>query len=168
MGKEPSLGVFFWFFSLRRAEKVGGTSLSSRPRHWEEEFIEDLNQLPTLSCSKLISNKGYSIKDIAAMTRSSCSTTSIVRGAIVEASPLSAARSVEGSTQPPLVVISDFVEESPLHAVVGASSSTTKRAAEEGLLQSQERPSKRALAAEEEAGSVADFNFAEFFGGDAN
>ncbi|RDX71024.1 hypothetical protein CR513_49677, partial [Mucuna pruriens] len=32
MGKEPSLSVFFWFFSLHRAEKVDWTSLSSRPR----------------------------------------------------------------------------------------------------------------------------------------
>ncbi|RDX70359.1 hypothetical protein CR513_50404, partial [Mucuna pruriens] len=31
-GRAPSLGVFFWFFSLRKVVKVGWTSLSSRPR----------------------------------------------------------------------------------------------------------------------------------------
>ncbi|RDY12244.1 hypothetical protein CR513_02989, partial [Mucuna pruriens] len=30
LGREPSLGVFFWFFSTRRTEKVGWTSLSNR------------------------------------------------------------------------------------------------------------------------------------------
>ncbi|RDX91094.1 hypothetical protein CR513_26965, partial [Mucuna pruriens] len=32
MGGAPSLGVFFWFFSVRRTEKVGWTSLSNRPK----------------------------------------------------------------------------------------------------------------------------------------
>ncbi|RDX77399.1 hypothetical protein CR513_42491, partial [Mucuna pruriens] len=31
LGWAPSLGVFFWFFSLRKAKKVGWTSLSGRP-----------------------------------------------------------------------------------------------------------------------------------------
>ncbi|RDX87300.1 Protein CLEC16A, partial [Mucuna pruriens] len=110
MGREPSLSILFWFFSLRRvdkptlarklmkpfresykqfkdhffwvvAERVGTNLLfgefgeplfllywSDQPailvtidrdhlEGWEEEFIVDLNQLPTLSCSKLISAK---------------------------------------------------------------------------------------------------------------
>ncbi|RDY12066.1 hypothetical protein CR513_03190, partial [Mucuna pruriens] len=32
LGRAPSLGVFFWFFSLRKSTKVGWTSLSSRPK----------------------------------------------------------------------------------------------------------------------------------------
>ncbi|RDX86907.1 hypothetical protein CR513_31695, partial [Mucuna pruriens] len=32
LGRAPSLGVFFWFFSLRKSAKVGWTSLSSRPK----------------------------------------------------------------------------------------------------------------------------------------
>ncbi|RDX72711.1 hypothetical protein CR513_47760, partial [Mucuna pruriens] len=32
MGWEPSLNIFFWFFSLRRADKVGWTLLSSQPK----------------------------------------------------------------------------------------------------------------------------------------
>ncbi|RDX88615.1 hypothetical protein CR513_29769, partial [Mucuna pruriens] len=32
MGRELSLNVFFWFFSIRRVEKVSWTSLSNRPR----------------------------------------------------------------------------------------------------------------------------------------
>ncbi|RDX83030.1 hypothetical protein CR513_36103, partial [Mucuna pruriens] len=32
LGRAPSLSVFFWFFSLRKAAKVGWTSLSSRPK----------------------------------------------------------------------------------------------------------------------------------------
>ncbi|RDX92406.1 hypothetical protein CR513_25493, partial [Mucuna pruriens] len=33
LDREPALGVFFWFFSTRRTEKVGWTSLSSRHGH---------------------------------------------------------------------------------------------------------------------------------------
>ncbi|RDY07718.1 hypothetical protein CR513_08125, partial [Mucuna pruriens] len=33
MGREPSLSVFFWFFSLQRANKVGWTLLSSWHQH---------------------------------------------------------------------------------------------------------------------------------------
>ncbi|RDX91251.1 hypothetical protein CR513_26790, partial [Mucuna pruriens] len=32
VGRAPSLGVSFWFFTLRKADKVGWTSLSGRPK----------------------------------------------------------------------------------------------------------------------------------------
>ncbi|RDY05040.1 hypothetical protein CR513_11160, partial [Mucuna pruriens] len=32
MGKEPSLSIFFWFFSLHQAEKISWISLSIRPQ----------------------------------------------------------------------------------------------------------------------------------------
>ncbi|RDY02319.1 hypothetical protein CR513_14237, partial [Mucuna pruriens] len=55
---------------------------------WEEEFIEDLSQLPTLSCSKFITDKGYSIKDLVILKmRSSRSITLVVGGAVAEAAP---------------------------------------------------------------------------------
>ncbi|RDY09219.1 hypothetical protein CR513_06444, partial [Mucuna pruriens] len=118
MGKEPSLNVFFWFFSLHRAEKVDWTSLSSHPRrkltkpfcesykffkdhffrmapdntkrsllfdefgnplfplYWtnqpavsEEEFVEELICLSTLSCSALITNKGYTAKELMSLKK---------------------------------------------------------------------------------------------------
>ncbi|RDX93640.1 hypothetical protein CR513_24069, partial [Mucuna pruriens] len=86
MGREPSLSVFFWYFSLHQADKLqavqrsllmsGGRSdgtestLSDQPtifvmvaynqlEDWEREFIEELKQLPTLSCSQLIFDKRY-------------------------------------------------------------------------------------------------------------
>ncbi|RDY13459.1 hypothetical protein CR513_01623, partial [Mucuna pruriens] len=31
--KAPTLGVFFWFYTVKKAEKVGWTSLCSRPKH---------------------------------------------------------------------------------------------------------------------------------------
>ncbi|RDX74754.1 hypothetical protein CR513_45454, partial [Mucuna pruriens] len=41
LGRVPSLGVFFWFFSLRKVTKVGWTSLSSRPwRKLLKPFLE--------------------------------------------------------------------------------------------------------------------------------
>ncbi|RDX91360.1 hypothetical protein CR513_26670, partial [Mucuna pruriens] len=112
MGKAPSLGVFFWFFSIRRAKKVGWTSLSNRPKlsyklfknrffrvtlgdvgpnllvhnagkpffplywtqqpivsisvgkdnleEWENEFVEELGDVPTLSSVDLIKGTGLS------------------------------------------------------------------------------------------------------------
>ncbi|RDX61685.1 hypothetical protein CR513_60070, partial [Mucuna pruriens] len=32
LGKAPTLGVFFWFFTIKKTNKVGWTSLSSRPK----------------------------------------------------------------------------------------------------------------------------------------
>ncbi|RDX62561.1 hypothetical protein CR513_59091, partial [Mucuna pruriens] len=32
LGKAPSLGVFFWFYTVKKTEKVGWTSLCSRPK----------------------------------------------------------------------------------------------------------------------------------------
>ncbi|RDX68307.1 hypothetical protein CR513_52718, partial [Mucuna pruriens] len=33
MGRAPLLGIFFWFFGIRRSEKVSWTSLSNMPGH---------------------------------------------------------------------------------------------------------------------------------------
>ncbi|RDX98562.1 hypothetical protein CR513_18503, partial [Mucuna pruriens] len=33
LGRAPTLGVFFWFYTVKKAEKVGWTSLCSRPKH---------------------------------------------------------------------------------------------------------------------------------------
>ncbi|RDX77743.1 hypothetical protein CR513_42080, partial [Mucuna pruriens] len=48
MQRAPSLGVFFWFFSLRQLEKEGWSSLSSQPRrkllkpfHESYKFFKD-------------------------------------------------------------------------------------------------------------------------------
>ncbi|RDX58544.1 hypothetical protein CR513_62133, partial [Mucuna pruriens] len=160
---ESGVALFPLYWSDQPAISV--TADRDHLEDWEEEFIEDLNQLPTLSYSRLISDKGYSIKDIAAMkTHSSRSTTSAMGGAVAEASPLSVAQPAEESTQPPPVVILDYAEESPLPIAASARGSTTKRAIEEGGLQRQERPFKRALVAEDETREVVDSNFTKFFG----
>ncbi|RDX81409.1 hypothetical protein CR513_37925, partial [Mucuna pruriens] len=59
---------------------------------WEEEFVEELSHLPTLSCSMLITNKGYSAKDLMALKkRASHSLAAAAAGAIIEAIPLAIA-----------------------------------------------------------------------------
>ncbi|RDY01910.1 hypothetical protein CR513_14693, partial [Mucuna pruriens] len=126
----------------------------------EEEFIEDLNQLPTLSYSKFITDKGYFIKDFVVLKMcSSRSTTPAVGGAVVEAFPLFMARPIEENVQSPPVVVVDSTKDSTLPTNAGVGNSSAKRVAEEGVLQSQEQPSKRMLMAGGEASGVVDFYF---------
>ncbi|RDY10135.1 hypothetical protein CR513_05389, partial [Mucuna pruriens] len=48
LGKAPSLGVFFWFFSLQKTDKVGWTSLSNRPkRKLFKPFLESYKSFKT-------------------------------------------------------------------------------------------------------------------------
>ncbi|RDX87841.1 hypothetical protein CR513_30639, partial [Mucuna pruriens] len=97
---------------------------------WEEEFVVELNQLPTLSYSKLISAKGHRCM----RARSSLSMTL----GVIEASLLAVARLVEEKTQPPPVVVLESVGESPLLVVEEIGGSSAKRAVKAGALQSQE------------------------------
>ncbi|RDX94949.1 hypothetical protein CR513_22593, partial [Mucuna pruriens] len=123
MDREPSLSIFFWFFSLRWVKKSRSTGMIWRTR---KGSLSDLNRLPILSYSKLVTNKGYSIKDLVALKmRSSRSTTSTVGGAVTEASPLSIARPVQESVQP-LVVVVDTIEDSTLPTIAGVGNSLAK------------------------------------------
>ncbi|RDX74985.1 hypothetical protein CR513_45184, partial [Mucuna pruriens] len=142
MGQEPSLSVFFWFFTLRWVDK--GASLP---------IILEISR-PSRS----------QLTGIIWKVHSSRSATPALGGAIVEASPLATAGLTEESTLPPLVIVLDSAEVFPMPVVVRGSA--LKRAVEEGALQSQERPLKRTSATEAKASSAKDFNFLEFFGVD--
>ncbi|RDX71779.1 hypothetical protein CR513_48819, partial [Mucuna pruriens] len=159
MGREPSLSVFFWFFSLRQAEK-----------DWEEEFVEELSRLSTLSCSTLTTNKGYFAKDLIALKkRASCSLVAAAVGAIAEATPLAAARSEpsrptkEIVLSPPIIAL-DSSNGSLGCANIDAGDSTAKHLGEEGALESQERPLKRMVTTGTKAGDVGDFVLGGFIG----
>ncbi|RDX83896.1 hypothetical protein CR513_35137, partial [Mucuna pruriens] len=172
-------------------EKVGWTSLSSRPwqklmmlfcerykqfkehffpvaagctgpNDWENEFIEELGRISPLSCSKLISNKGgYSVKDIVAMRARSSCSTTL---GVAKASLLSTARLVEEGTQPVSVVVLESVGESPTPVVEEIGGSSAKHAAEAGVLQSQVQLSKRALATKGAVVDDANFSFSTLMG----
>ncbi|RDX93636.1 hypothetical protein CR513_24076, partial [Mucuna pruriens] len=110
MGKEPSLSVFFWYFSLHQVDKVGWTSLSRQPRRkLMKPFLVVgqtglsllLGELGNLfsPCTGVISRpfsswslrtswrtRSYSVKDIASLKARSRSTTPVVA---MEAYPLS-------------------------------------------------------------------------------
>ncbi|RDY08899.1 hypothetical protein CR513_06812, partial [Mucuna pruriens] len=91
LGRAPSLGVFFWFFRVKKTPKVcpgksspslmadpSGTPFfpfywTSQPavsitivrkdlERWEDEFISELETLPRLFCSELIRGSGFSVK----------------------------------------------------------------------------------------------------------
>ncbi|RDX96118.1 hypothetical protein CR513_21264, partial [Mucuna pruriens] len=83
LGRAPSLGVFFWFFRVKKAPKVypgksgpslmmdsSGTPLfpfywTSQPtdlEKWEDEFVGILENLPRLFCSELIKGSGFLVK----------------------------------------------------------------------------------------------------------
>ncbi|RDX92962.1 hypothetical protein CR513_24842, partial [Mucuna pruriens] len=48
LGKAPTLGVFFWFFTVKKTNKVGWTSLSSRPRRkLFKPFLESYKSFKT-------------------------------------------------------------------------------------------------------------------------
>ncbi|RDY05639.1 hypothetical protein CR513_10499, partial [Mucuna pruriens] len=183
IGREPSLSVYFWFFSLRRVEKVGWTLLSSQPQRklmkpFQESykfFKDHFFQVPyshigssmlfgnsrdpffPLYCSdqpavSVIGRKNllkisascslFPVRSLqSTRMRSSCSTTPAVGEVVAEALPLSTAQlepsqPFKESAQPPLVVVLDFVKDSPLPVVVGASDSLVKHMAKEGVLQS--------------------------------
>ncbi|RDX92244.1 hypothetical protein CR513_25652, partial [Mucuna pruriens] len=69
MGRAPSLGVFFWFFSLCRAEKVDWTSLTSRSRrkllkpfHKSYNFFKDHFFHVTLGLDWLVTYRSLSLR----------------------------------------------------------------------------------------------------------
>ncbi|RDY01986.1 hypothetical protein CR513_14616, partial [Mucuna pruriens] len=48
LGKAPMLGVFFWFFTVKKTDKVGWTSLNSRPkRKLFKPFLESYKSFKT-------------------------------------------------------------------------------------------------------------------------
>ncbi|RDX97495.1 hypothetical protein CR513_19733, partial [Mucuna pruriens] len=48
LGKAPTLGVFFWLFTVKKTDKVGWTSLCSRPkRKLFKPFLESYNSFKT-------------------------------------------------------------------------------------------------------------------------
>ncbi|RDX88960.1 hypothetical protein CR513_29371, partial [Mucuna pruriens] len=48
LGKAPTLGVFFWFFTVKKTDKVGWTSLGSRPkRKLFKPFLESYKSFKT-------------------------------------------------------------------------------------------------------------------------
>ncbi|RDX62955.1 hypothetical protein CR513_58666, partial [Mucuna pruriens] len=154
MGQEPSLSVFSWFFSLRRAKKPAiSITVGKQLESWEKEFIVELDQLPTLSCSKLISPKGYSTKDIAVMK--ACPSRFTTPG-VVEASLLSAAPPAEEEApMVPMVVLESVGESPPL--TVEEIGRSAKWATEGGALRGKQRPSKQVKGG-------ANFNFSTLVG----
>ncbi|RDX82708.1 hypothetical protein CR513_36463, partial [Mucuna pruriens] len=85
MGKEPSLSVFFWYFSPRQANKVRWTSLSNQPRRklmklFCESYKRFKDHFFRVAASRTESSLllGYSVKDIASLKVCSRSTTLVV------------------------------------------------------------------------------------------
>ncbi|RDX72260.1 hypothetical protein CR513_48277, partial [Mucuna pruriens] len=122
VGRAPSLSVFFWFFSIRKVDRVGWTSLSGRPKHklfksfleivrkdveeWENEFIEELSHFPVLLSTDII--KG--VEEDVSTDRRRGESASLP---ISTAEPDDATQaSVESTPKTPLMVILDSPDNS--------------------------------------------------------
>ncbi|RDX84092.1 hypothetical protein CR513_34901, partial [Mucuna pruriens] len=108
----------------------------------EDEFVKELSKLPTLSCSKLISNKGAFFSLCHSSRRgSSCCGFPFVRHMTGRGECFT-------------------TSSSPPPTATSLGDSLNKCAVEEGVLQSHERPSKKMAVGEGGVGGAADFNFA--------
>ncbi|RDY13146.1 hypothetical protein CR513_01969, partial [Mucuna pruriens] len=149
MGKEPSLSIFSGFSPY--AEHISNQPRRKLMKPFQESYKQFKDHF-----FQLLRQRHHRLEGtFFSLHHSSCG------GAVVEASPLATAQPVEESTLSPPVVVLDSIEESSMPAAAGGL--TSKYAAEEGMLQSQEQPSKRALAVGAKDGGAVDFKFFEFF-----
>ncbi|RDY07356.1 hypothetical protein CR513_08547, partial [Mucuna pruriens] len=150
MGRVLSLGVFFWFFLVRRTEKTQQPTVSisvgkGNLEEWENEFVEELGSVPTLSSVNLIKGTGLFGKALKTLKKKwAQAATSDDAEPTAPVVPLSTTQPEEASQlsaddaprSPPVVVLDSLV--------VGDTSPEVgeKRAAEDDC-GDQERPRKR-------------------------